>query len=492
MADFLTNLAQFAKEGQAWNNPTWAKIQQEQQLVDQKLQQQRALQDLAMRYSQGNVGPMGPQKALGLDDLIAQGSIITGDIGPLASLAAAREKDRAEQQRRSQLLGVLLGGGMPTAGVSPPDGSAPLNVRNNNPGNMRPVGSGEGFQKFNSPEEGLAAMANDLTAKITGNSPAMAARFGQNYSPTLRNVITTWAPPEENDTANYIDFVSKKTGISPDQVLSPMDIQKIMPAMIEMEGGDKASTFFGKEIGQPAQPEQPAAPVPSQPVNPALQTAKALAMLDPEQYADDYIQAQLEAQNPEPTTDIGKMQRDEQLGLVPQGSTQNLIEQKNRQLEKEKAEEKAAQEAAKRSEEQEKVTRKVADQKIGEAFKLLRTGGQNVGGLSATASLVLPGKATDPDKLNSIYSTLKSVISLDKLMEMKKASPTGASGFGALSAPELQLLVDSVAALDPELPIETQYENLKTISNILGYGQKPNWSDDKEKRYQELLSKRGG
>lgn len=121
---------------------------------------------------------------------------------------------------------------------------APLSVRNNNPGNIEDPATGK-FREFGSPEEGMQAMHSDLAAKITGNSPAMKRNFGDNYSPTLTNVISTWAPSSENDTKSYINTVSQQTGIAPDKVLTTADIAKIMPAMIGVEGGDKASNHFG-------------------------------------------------------------------------------------------------------------------------------------------------------------------------------------------------------------------------------------------------------
>lgn len=122
--------------------------------------------------------------------------------------------------------------------------SAPLDVRNNNPGNMR--SSEGGFQTFDTPKAGLDAMQKDLMVKVSGNSPMMKAHYGEGYSPTLRNVISTWAPPSENNTDNYIDFVAQHAGINPDQPLTSDDIPKIMQPMVHMEGGKKASEYFGK------------------------------------------------------------------------------------------------------------------------------------------------------------------------------------------------------------------------------------------------------
>lgn len=120
----------------------------------------------------------------------------------------------------------------------------PLSVRNQNPGNMR--GKNGGFQKFSSPEEGLRAMRNDLLLKIAGNSPAMKARYGKDYQPTLRNLISTWAPPSENDTENYIGFVAKQTGLHPDAPLTADSVDALIPAMTQMEGGKAAAIHFGK------------------------------------------------------------------------------------------------------------------------------------------------------------------------------------------------------------------------------------------------------
>jgi hypothetical protein len=128
-----------------------------------------------------------------------------------------------------------------------------LSVRNNNPGNLRPRGSNAGFQRFEDPASGLEAMKADLRVKVTGRSPAMKAKFGDGYQPTLRNLISVYAPSEENDTDGYVSFVSSKSGINPDQPLSEADIDKFVPAMVEQEGGKEAvDHFFGGQQAQPA------------------------------------------------------------------------------------------------------------------------------------------------------------------------------------------------------------------------------------------------
>ncbi len=127
----------------------------------------------------------------------------------------------------------------PGAGNAP---RAALNVRNNNPGNIRDIKTGQ-FRVFATPEEGLKAMHDDLMIKISGKSGAMKRAYGNNYSPTLENLINVWAPPnvDNNDTKAYIKRVSEKTGIDPKHVLTPADLKKLVPAMIWHEGGGEKS-----------------------------------------------------------------------------------------------------------------------------------------------------------------------------------------------------------------------------------------------------------
>lgn len=117
--------------------------------------------------------------------------------------------------------------------------NVPLNVRNNNPGNIKD--SQGNFKIFDSPEAGQEAMRQDLMTKVSGNSKAMEANFGKGYKPTLFNLISTWAPASDNnDPEKYAETVSKDTGIGRDQVLTPADVEKLIPAMTKVEGGGAA------------------------------------------------------------------------------------------------------------------------------------------------------------------------------------------------------------------------------------------------------------
>jgi hypothetical protein len=172
-----------------------------------------------------------------------------GDVGSYQAAMAGRQANAQEAAKAGYDMievNTPQGPRMMTreqaVGMAQPKG--PLSVRNNNPGNMRPVGEGSGFQQFPTPAAGIDAMRNDLLAKVSGGSRAMQGNYGPNYVPTIESVISTWAPPSENDTAKYIQYVSSQTGIDPRQPLTPQDVDRLIPAMIQMEGGKEAGQYF--------------------------------------------------------------------------------------------------------------------------------------------------------------------------------------------------------------------------------------------------------
>ncbi len=112
----------------------------------------------------------------------------------------------------------------------------------NNAGNLRAPNGG--FQTFDSPQAGVDAMKNDLLAKVNGTSGAMKSAYGEGYTPTISNLLNVYAPPSENDTQNYINFVSKNSGIDPNQSLTSADVEKIMPHMITMEHGAQGAKQY--------------------------------------------------------------------------------------------------------------------------------------------------------------------------------------------------------------------------------------------------------
>lgn len=57
---------------------------------------------------------------------------------------------------------------------------------------------------------------------------------------TVREIISRWAPPNENNTAAYIAAVAEQTGVAPDDIIDVTDpsvLEKLMQAIGTHENG---------------------------------------------------------------------------------------------------------------------------------------------------------------------------------------------------------------------------------------------------------------
>jgi hypothetical protein len=120
----------------------------------------------------------------------------------------------------------------------------PLGLRNNNPGNLRPLGGGQkwlgeierdtinNFSRFSDIAYGLRAMITDITGDIVVDG-----------MDTIRKITSVYAPPSENDTTAYINAVASYTGWHPDQVITPnaANIEKLIRAKMKVELGAQAA-----------------------------------------------------------------------------------------------------------------------------------------------------------------------------------------------------------------------------------------------------------
>jgi len=108
-------------------------------------------------------------------------------------------------------------------------GNASKSPTPTNVGNLRPVGSSTGFQQFDTPEAGIKAVDDQL--RIYGSKHKLK---------TLREIISRYAPPSENDTESYIKNVSQRTGLKPDEEidLSNPTIRHIIsgPIILQEQG----------------------------------------------------------------------------------------------------------------------------------------------------------------------------------------------------------------------------------------------------------------
>jgi len=121
-------------------------------------------------------------------------------------------------------------------------GGASLNDLYNNFANMR-MPSGIGWQKFDSPAAGIAAIENQLRI--------YRDKYGIG---TLRGIVGRWSPPNENDTEALIAAAVKSTGKGADQPLDlgdPATMRAVVKALIENEHGGRIPTAAASALAEP-------------------------------------------------------------------------------------------------------------------------------------------------------------------------------------------------------------------------------------------------
>lgn len=119
----------------------------------------------------------------------------------------------------------------------------PRGIRNNNPLNIRkgsnwkgerPVQTDKAFEEFTSMEYGIRAGFKLICNHING--------FGgkRPKANTIAKLIRVWAPPVENNTNKYIDFVAEHAGVQASDIIDVRNVElmvKIARAMSFYECG---------------------------------------------------------------------------------------------------------------------------------------------------------------------------------------------------------------------------------------------------------------
>lgn len=130
------------------------------------------------------------------------------------------------------IVGVLalFTGGIMTSGKT-------RGIRNNNPGNIRwdgqtqwqgQVGADSAdFVIFDTPVYGVRAMVRILRS------------YQSRGIVTMGQIVSTWAPPSENNTEAYIKSVEQRTGFERDQVMFTQNYPQLIEAIIYHENGSQ-------------------------------------------------------------------------------------------------------------------------------------------------------------------------------------------------------------------------------------------------------------
>ncbi len=125
----------------------------------------------------------------------------------------------------------------------------PAGLRNNNPGNVRPLGRGKlwlgqiavnrNFAVFKNIGYGIRAMAKNAITQVL--------RYKNN---TVVKYINAYAPPSENNTKKYIVDVAKSLGIKPTDkiLLTYPTLKKLIKIHIVKEIGAHGALITDADI----------------------------------------------------------------------------------------------------------------------------------------------------------------------------------------------------------------------------------------------------
>lgn len=107
-----------------------------------------------------------------------------------------------------------------------------LAEKNNNPGNIRGSSGLGGFAGYETEQGGWDAMSNQLMRYFNGLTTGKRLR-------NVKDIISTWAPPSENDTDSYIKEVSAYMRVGANEELNLADpnvMAKLRTAIARREG----------------------------------------------------------------------------------------------------------------------------------------------------------------------------------------------------------------------------------------------------------------
>jgi hypothetical protein len=118
--------------------------------------------------------------------------------------------------------------------------SEPRGIRNNNPLNIRATRErwkgqtgvdAAGFVIFEAPEYGIRAAARILNS------------YAARGVVSVQDIVTTWAPPIENNSAAYVEHMADVLGKNPGEPVERWEWPYLLAGMITHENGENPYTF---------------------------------------------------------------------------------------------------------------------------------------------------------------------------------------------------------------------------------------------------------
>lgn len=389
----------------------------------------------------------------------------------------------AAQQRQTQMVQDMFGidagggGGAPVpAGVPGVPGSvSSTNLSNNNFGNIRPPGASTGFMKYDTPEAGKQAIADNLSAYAT--------KHGIN---TIAGAASRWVGggADGDSPMKTAEGWSKMSGIPVDQPVDFTDpkVQAVMiPAIAQQEHG-AAAIKVAEQSGVPKKMPDPMKLIMAGAItnNPAL-VAAGNAM-KPDFHAPGSVV----------TGPQGEVK-----GMLPNSPLEErrvVATEKNAESDAVRAGNDTAKRVAEVAASDKKIATDKANSKV--EFNSINSSLDRLG--AATTSVMNhPGLEHNTGwygaiGLNKIPNSdandarvqiegLKNKLVVDTLADLKKASANGSSGFGQLSEQENKRLEGYVTNLQSSTSLKQTRSSLKQIQDFVQSAKK-NYTD----RYNSL------
>lgn len=149
--------------------------------------------------------------------------------------------------------------GQPLDQPAPGDQSDVTQYTNNNPGNLRLTAFTRSMGATGEDARGIAIFPDTATGLNAQRTLLFKDERYVNLS--LRDAIFKYAPPSENDSQNYVNVVTQISGIDPNTIMgqmTPDQQNKVIGAMIRMEGAATGPTIVGGATLQNASLQTPA------------------------------------------------------------------------------------------------------------------------------------------------------------------------------------------------------------------------------------------
>jgi hypothetical protein len=147
----------------------------------------------------------------------------------------------------------------------------PRGIRNNNPGNLRAVAGkmmigeiepdAEGYRRFAEAVDGIRGLARQILL------------YRDRGIVSIYQIVSTFAPPNENDTVGYIAFVCRQLNVDPDDPIDASHFEtmrELVQAKITMECGKWSKFYTAAQIAKGIENAGVKRPAPARAADPAI------------------------------------------------------------------------------------------------------------------------------------------------------------------------------------------------------------------------------